>query len=229
MKKFFYCLIIVISVFLTGCNSAKVKRVETKPIEYVNTDFNKQKMVSFIGIDAPHLSNYSSEAGHNSDDLEIDFGVRYIKGMSERVGLTLQRRGIALNRTYNYSGAYDLVNLKEYKSNSRYLCFVQFDQITFRQDVSKGRKILRYTTAVLTYGAGLLIPNKFDLECLADYVIRIYDTRTNEFIYAERKHFRVTDTVNGGDTDLDQILTVYSEYIANDIEQKIVDFIPTVI
>lgn len=229
MKKFLYYFVLSICIFLVGCTGAKVKRVETKPIEYVNTDFNKQRMVSFIGIDAPHLSNYTSEAGDKSDDLMIDFGVRYIKGMSERVGLSLQRRGIALNRTYNYSGAYDLVNLKEYKSNSRYLCFVQFDQIIFRQDVSTGRKVLRWTTAVVTYGAGLLIPNKFDLECIADYVIRIYDTKTNEFVYADRKNFRVTDTVNGGHTDLDQILTVYSEYIANDIEQNIVDFIPTVI
>ena len=134
-----------------------------------------------------------------------------------------------MNRTYNYSGAYDLVNLKEYKSSSRYLCFVQFDQVIFSQDVSGGRKIFRYATALVTYGVGLLIPNKFDLECNADYVIRIYDTQTNEFIYAERKHFQVKDTVNGGNTNLDQILGVYSDYIANDIEQNIIEFIPTVL
>lgn len=226
MKKIF--LFFLFFIFL-GCSSATVERRETKPIDFYNADFNKQKMVSFIGIDAPHMSNYTNEAGDNSDDMKIDFGIRYIKSMSERVGLTLQRRGIALNRTYNYSGAYDLVNLKEYKSSSRYLCFVQFDQVIFSQDVSGGRKIFRYATALVTYGVGLLIPNKFDLECNADYVIRIYDTQTNEFIYAERKHFQVKDTVNGGNTNLDQILGVYSDYIANDIEQNIIEFIPTVL
>lgn len=227
MKKISLFLFMVFT--LIGCSSATVTKRASKPIDYVNTDFNKQKLVSFIGIDAPNLNNYTVEAGHSADDLIIDFGIRYIKDMSERIGLTLQRRGIALNRTYNYSGAYDLMNLKEYKTNSRYLCFVQFDHVTFTQEISGGRKLLRYTTAIVTYGAGLLIPNKFNLRCDTDYVIRIYDTKTHEFIYGEKKHFTVTDTVNGGKTDLDQILTVYSEYIADNIEQNIVDFIPTIL
>ncbi len=226
MKKIFFT--ILFSLFLLGCR-ATVERVETKPVDYYNADFNKQKLVSFIGIDAPNMSNYASDPGYSDDNMRIDFGVRYVKEMSERVGLTLQRRGIALNKTYNYSGAYDLVNLKEYKSKSRYLCFVQFDQILFSQDVSTGRKVARYATALVTYGIGLFIPNKFDLECNADYVIRIYDTKTQEFIYAERKHFRVKDTVNGSSTDLDQILGVYSEYLANDIETNIIEFITNVL
>ena len=148
MKKTIIGLLLVSSIVLASCVTAIEHQKGETPIPLSNTLANKSN-IEFIGykIDSNILSTSSSSkmaAGFWTPNVETVMSefdqAKAITNTSvlAQLGFMLENNGLAIDKSNSYFGIYSLQELELYKSNKRYVSFVEVakNKIDYKENKS---------------------------------------------------------------------------------------------
>lgn len=132
MKKIcLFFILIILSLSLISCATSinVAKNVESYKIESVNND---KPIMEFIGYkgDSNILSTTSETKNSFGKVLTVMSPFDQWKAITQtdslrNMGMTLQNKNIAIDKSFAYFGIYSLQELELYKSQSRYVTFIE--------------------------------------------------------------------------------------------------------
>lgn len=149
MKRFEYLSFILLPLLLTSCATAITVGKDITAYE-VRSKFENPKM-DFIGfkIDTNILSTTSSSKistgvwTRNVDTVMSEFdqakAIANTKSLRQ-LGYNLEKNGIAYNKSDSYFGIYSLQEMELYKSNSKYVTFVEVAESKLNYNDNKSTK-----------------------------------------------------------------------------------------
>lgn len=133
MKKIFslFFILMILVVSLTSCATSitVAKQVDSYKIESANND---KPIMEFIGYkgDSNILSTTSETKNSFGKVLTVMSPFDQWKAITQtdslrNMGMTLQNKNIAIDKSFAYFGIYSLQELELYKSQSRYVTFIE--------------------------------------------------------------------------------------------------------
>ncbi|MBQ8678165.1 MAG: hypothetical protein IJ530_00195 [Treponema sp.] len=151
------------------------------------------------------IGSYQVETNYESADIEFigfkasddrwdDDSRTYwgqIKSSAEiqNFGTELQEVGIAIDKTGNYFGDYSFSEMKEYKSKTRYVSFVEIPDFMLTYKTNNTTKSMWFlmgsfgVTAPICWPVSVAIPAKTNMNLKTNENIYIYDTQNKEVVY----------------------------------------------
>lgn len=153
-------------------------------------------------------------------------------------GGTLSNAHIAVDKSKYYLGIYSFNELMKYKSEMRYISFVEIDNHTYSYNDNYGIKpglyavgvVLSCTIALLPIGIPLMIAgsgNKCMIKLNGEYTIYVYDTQKQEIILTTPLKVNVSDVYKGQylgrKSESSKVDEYYRIYLSNELLGKYKD------
>lgn len=132
MKKVLLILVAICATFFcTSCASAmKINKVVD---EYQPHKVDNETQIEFIGFKA---DAYSLSTTSYSDKVRSEWKAIRDTNALKRIAKTLADKNIAIDKSYNYFGIYSLHDLELYKSEKRYVTFIEVVDNEYVYDIS---------------------------------------------------------------------------------------------
>lgn len=144
-KQNFLTILLSASIILSSCATA----IKAPPVEAIKikTELDATPQMDFIGfkIDSTILSS-TPKSNIVFSEFEQAKAIRDTKSL-RTLGNTLEKAHIAQDKSFAYFGIYSLQEMEAYKSNNRYVTFIEVAQNDFLWDDNS------YTKEKLTKGA----------------------------------------------------------------------------
>lgn len=208
-------IIVLICMIFTACSNATIKDSNTT---YTPTEtIRGASRFAYLGMNRSQISGFSDFDNDNRN--QISMTNREFFYISIQAGNTLERFEIAENRAHDFQDSFNQQNLSRYskESDHRFLVYIDMQNIEIGNSADMLAKAVKYSLTAV-YGIGLVIPNANDISVNCEYVIRIFDTTRNRFIYNKESGFGELYRATGHKkVNLRQIRTFASREIVNSI------------
>lgn len=158
MKKFLV-LVCIFANLLCGCATAITtsKNVQNYSVKSIKSP--EHIKMDFIGfkIDSAILSTSIQTKEFNPTTIisEFDLAKSISAYILRNFGNTLQNSGIATDKSFSYFGIYSLQEMELYKSDNRYVTFVEFASTKMNIKDSRYSKEIWGNIAACSFGGGL--------------------------------------------------------------------------
>ena len=235
------CLpIVLITGLLFSCASAvQLEKTEKK---YSSNAFSSESQIAFIGFKADNTLLARTDYGSWKNFANLD-PVR-------QLGSELQGNNIADDQSHAYFGLYSLQEIKEFKTDKRYITFVEVSNHSITYSDKKPGNMVGLTLGSIAVGAGsglafyypkTAIPlvlggsavsllscigkGKCTLHAVGEYNIYLYDRENQRIVTRVTADVDQTDVVPGNwavtdDAGREKVLNYYGRVIANEILKK---------